>query len=180
MVGQQILALLILGSTPSPAAKLVSERMDTFKLPYRKNVSCVVFKDDNFLIVQGNDWQEDFWKFPQGGVEDGEKLEDTAKRELLEELGTDKFTIIGQSKFTNTYDWSESVLLVTKKWRGQTQTFFAVRFDGNDRDIEIDSEELRRYKWVNKIDLLSHFRDGGENVGNYKSTIKKILREFGK
>ncbi len=154
--------------------------MDKFKLPYRKNVSCVVFKKDKFLVVQGDDWEDDYWKFPQGGVNEGEKLEDTAKRELLEELGIDKFTIIGQSKFTNIYDWSDSVVIKIKKWRGQTQTFFVVRFDGKDDEIKIDPKELKCHKWVKKKDLLSHFKEGGDNVGNYRSTIEKILEEFGK
>ena len=36
-------------------------------LPYRKNVSCILFKDDKYLLVQLADWEENWWKFPQGG-----------------------------------------------------------------------------------------------------------------
>lgn len=55
------------------------------KLPYRDNISCIVFKDDMFLLVQLNDWPKDFWKFPQGGIEQGETEEEAVIRELIEE-----------------------------------------------------------------------------------------------
>jgi 8-oxo-dGTP pyrophosphatase MutT (NUDIX family) len=42
---------------------------DTYKtLPYRDNVACIVFKGDEFLLVQLHLWEPNWWKFPQGGI----------------------------------------------------------------------------------------------------------------
>ena len=54
-------------------------------LPYRKNVSAIVFKDSEFLIVQNLGYKKNEWKFPSGGVEKGETEEQALLRELKEE-----------------------------------------------------------------------------------------------
>lgn len=148
-------------------------------LPYRNNVSCVVFRKDKFLIVQLTDWKENWWKFPQGGVEKDETEAQAVKRELFEELGTRKFEIIGKSKFTNQYDWVEKVIVEHgSKWRGQFQKFFVVEFKGEEEDINIDIDEVRKYKWVDKDTMLKMITDVSNLSGTYKPAIIKVLNEF--
>lgn len=48
------------------------DKLKVANLPYRNNVSCIVFRGDKFLVVQLNDWPENWWKFPQGGIEQDE------------------------------------------------------------------------------------------------------------
>ena len=57
----------------------------------RQAISAVVFKDDKFFMVSGKDWPKGAWCFPQGGVNEKETHIDAVKRELKEELGTEKF-----------------------------------------------------------------------------------------
>ena len=45
---------------------------DVSRLPYRNNVSCILFREDKYLLVQLNEWPEHWWKFPQGGIRKGE------------------------------------------------------------------------------------------------------------
>ena len=65
-------------------------KKEYLKLPYRPNISLVVFKrtssGNQFLLVQLKDWQNNWWKFPQGGIEDGENLMEAGIREFREEL----------------------------------------------------------------------------------------------
>ena len=151
------------------------------KLPYRNNVSCIVFKKNKFLLVQKNNWPENFWKFPQGGMEEGETYKQTAKRELTEELGTDKFRIIALSKYDNRFDWDdEAVRLAGYRWRGQIQKFFLIKFIGDNSDIDLDKDELRQYEWVSQDELYSHIDHDNKNFTNYKNIIEKIVEEFHK
>lgn len=148
-------------------------------LPYRKNVSCITFKKDKFLLIQNNDWQENWWKFPQGGVDNKENIEKAALRELKEELGNDKFRIIKKSKITNKYDWnSKSLELSGYKWRGQIQHYLLVKFTGKEGDIRIDPQEIRQYKWVGLDEIWENIDHENKNFTNYKTTIEKVFQEF--
>lgn len=150
------------------------------KLPYRKNVAGIVIKNDLYLLLQRIDWPDNYWKFPQGGVGENETEKDALKRELIEEIGTDKFKIIGKSVNTNQYDWNDySIKKADFKWRGQSQTFFFVEFLGNDIDINIDKNDIKKYMWVKKEELKKYIDHNDKNFANYFLTIEKILKEFG-
>lgn len=149
------------------------------KLPYRNNISCVIFKEKSFLLVQRVGWPNNWWKFPQGGIDKGESEENAARRELLEELCSEKFKIVAKSTYTNQYDWTDdSVKLASYRWRGQIQKFFLVEFFGTDKDIKINKNEIQQYKWVGLKDILVSIDQDNKNFSNYKNTIEKILREF--
>lgn len=55
------------------------------------------------MLVQLKDWKENWWKFPQGGVDEGETEEEAIKRELFEELNITSFKIIRKTAFINRY-----------------------------------------------------------------------------
>ena len=148
-------------------------------LPYRNNVSLVIFQNNNFLIIQKVGWPDNWWKFPQGGVEDGETEEMAVHREFLEELGNENFKVIAKSSFINKYDWStDSIKKAGYKWRGQTQRFFLLEYLGNDKEIVIDKNEILQYKWVDLKDLFNEIDNNSKDFVNYKDSVKKALLEF--
>ena len=105
------------------------KHMDANKLPLRKNVLGVVFLDDEFLIVQKNIYRENEWAFPGGGVDKGEAEEGALMRELIEELGTDYFEIVGKSKTKHMWDWPMRIIKRRNfEYKGQNASFFYVRF----------------------------------------------------
>jgi putative (di)nucleoside polyphosphate hydrolase len=143
------------------------------KLPYRKNVSGIVFTDSEFLIVQGIGYKKDRWKFPAGGIEEGETKTQALLRELEEELGTTKFKIVSKSKQKYNYNWSKKEIEKQGNgWRGQTQSIFLVEFVGKKPDIKMDPKEIQNYKWIKKEELKKYFK-----FPHQYETFKEAIKE---
>ena len=156
-------------------------QVDISTLPYRNNVSGIVFKNDKFLLVQRAGWPKNWWKFPQGGIDDGEDNETAMQRELVEELGTDKFKILSQSSYTNKYDWDyNSIEKAGFRWRGQFQKYFLVHYLDEDDIIKINPKEIQSFKWVKRNELLRSIDRQEKVFANYKNTIENVLKEFKK
>jgi len=153
--------------------------LDISNLPYRQDVCCVVYKNGEFLLLQDKGWPINWWKFPQGGINVGESIEEAAFRELKEETGNNDFKIIGISKYSNIYDWSEeSLKLAGYRWRSQNQKYLLVEYFGETNDICLDLNETQSYKWVRLGNLWSNIDHSDKDFTNYKDTIEKVLREF--
>lgn len=122
--------------------------------PYRNGVGAVLFNEDGLVFVARRiDTSVDAWQLPQGGVKSGEKRRVAVLRELAEEIGTDKVEIIAKSSRKRCYDLPED--LADKVWRGryrgQKQRWFALRFAGTDKDIDLaasDHPEFDSWRWV--------------------------------
>ena len=103
---------------------------------------------------------------PQGGVEKGEDLHVAALRELSEEIGTNKADMIRIHHTTIKYDFPDHLLdtLLGGQYCGQEQSWVAMRFTGNDDDIDLTADEtpeFRAWKWValdETLDLIVPFK----------------------
>lgn len=137
--------------------------VDRVQLPYRRGVIAIVIDSDNkYLIVQMVDYKETDWRFPGGGIDNGESTKDALIRELKEELGTNNFEIVRKSEIEISYEWPDFVIERQYKkrgvaYRGQKQTQFLVRYLGVKEDIKLDKNELRQIKWVTYDELEDHF-----------------------
>ncbi len=127
-------------------------------LPYRRGVGMMLFNARGEVFVAKRiDTISDAWQMPQGGIDAGEDPRTACMRELHEEIGTDHATILAESAEWYAYDLPDH--LVPKIWkgqyRGQEQKWFALRFDGADSSINIETEhpEFCEWKWV-PIDSL--------------------------
>lgn len=126
--------------------------VDPTTLPYRPCVGVTLFNRQGLVFVARRiDTEMEAWQMPQGGIDEGEEPRVTALRELEEEIGTSKAEIIGESRTWLTYDLPPE--LVGKVWkgryRGQTQKWFAMRFLGDDSDINLETAhpEFCAWKW---------------------------------
>jgi len=92
------------------------------------------------------------WQMPQGGIDPGETPRQAAFRELREEIGTDKAEILGESRVWLKYDLPAELGrgVWGGRYRGQRQKWFAMRFTGDDADIDLatDHPEFDAWKWV--------------------------------
>ena len=84
---------------------------------------------------------EHAWQMPQGGLDDGEEPYECALRELYEETNVRSVEKIGETKGWVTYDLPAHLVGVAWKgrFRGQKQKWFALRFTGEDSDIDVRS-----------------------------------------
>ena len=121
---------------------------------YRACAGIVLFNRDG-LVFAGRriDTSPAAWQFPQGGVRPGEKAADAALRELAEETGTDRATIVDSMECWLTYDLPRDLRasMWGGRYRGQAQKWFLARFDGEDADIDIaagDPPEFDAWQWM--------------------------------
>jgi putative (di)nucleoside polyphosphate hydrolase len=103
------------------------------------------------------------WQMPQGGIDPGETPRQAALRELEEEVGTDNVEIIAETRGWLHYDLPPEVAqgiahargfpngLWGGRYRGQRQKWFAMRFLGQDADIDPaagEHPEFDAWEWV--------------------------------
>ena len=111
-------------------------------------------------VFAGNriDQSVEAWQMPQGGIDEGETPRQACMRELMEELGTDKAEILREHPGWLTYDLPEHLVGVAweGKYRGQRLKWFALRFLGENGDIDIATAhpEFSNWKWVEIGDLV--------------------------
>jgi putative (di)nucleoside polyphosphate hydrolase len=117
-------------------------------LPYRPCVGIMVLNRDGLVwagrrIPIGNseyDGSPQLWQMPQGGIDKGEDPEKAAYRELWEETGMTTVSLIARASDWINYDLPQHLIGVglKGKYRGQTQAWFAFRFEGDDSEIAIN------------------------------------------
>ena len=102
---------------------------------------------DNGRLVGGQHWQ-----MPQGGIDSNEYPLEAAKREVREEIGTNKVRLIYECQEWLSYDFPEQLqsTLWGGRFLGQTQKWFLMEFLGEDKDIDLDVHhpEFVDWKWV--------------------------------
>lgn len=133
---------------------------DVTTLPYRPCAGIMlVNRSGKVFVGQRLDTRTEAWQMPQGGIDDGEEAELAALRELEEETGIARnlVTILARSAEEHFYDLPEELVgkLWHGKWRGQRQTWFLMRFTGEDSDVDIatDHQEFRAWQWIDPQEL---------------------------
>ena len=146
-------------------------------LPLRSGVGIVVLNEKNqVFLAKRIDNPKNFWQMPQGGVDKGEEYYDAAVRELKEETSIKTISLIKEIDDLTTYLLPKHLIgIIWKgKYKGQKQKWFIVRFNGEEREININTKhpEFLDWKWVDIDDLTNQ-------VVEFKVQVyKKIQKEL--
>lgn len=148
-------------------------------LPYRPCAGVMLINAERRVFVgQRLDSVADAWQMPQGGIDPGEDPEAAALRELQEETGIAPHLveIIARSEAEHLYDLPPQLMgkMWKGKYRGQRQSWFAMRFHGSDNDVNIVTEhqEFRAWEWATPESLVERI------VPFKKELYANVLREF--
>ncbi|HRK18985.1 MAG TPA: RNA pyrophosphohydrolase [Hyphomicrobiaceae bacterium] len=112
------------------------------------------------------------WQMPQGGISDGEDPLEAALRELYEETNVQSVEVIGVTDGWLVYEVPTHALGLAMKgrYRGQRQRWFAMRFTGDDAEIDITGTsnghkaEFQAWRWARADDILSSTVDHKRDV----------------
>lgn len=126
-----------------------------------KSAGAIIFRKESFGSAQdggerplflllhypsGLRSQKDYWDFPKGHIEQGESLEDTAKREVEEETG------LKNIEFVNGF---EETIKYFFQWQGNNVLKFVTFYlaETKTEEIIISSEHLG-FKWLSYQEAL--------------------------
>ena len=158
------------------------------QLPYRPCAGlCVLNRTGHVFVGRRSDGPEHVdathvWQMPQGGIDEGEEPYPAALRELYEETSIRSVEKLGEIPDWLIYDIPREIVgqAWKGKYRGQTQKWFALRFVGDDSEINIlnpgdgHEPEFIAWKWEpmkNVPDLVVPFK---------RQTYERVVKEFSK
>ena len=153
---------------------------DKYKnLPLRSGVGIVVLNEKNqVFLAKRIDNPKNFWQMPQGGVDKGEKYYNAALREVKEETSIQTVALIKEIDGLTTYFLPDHLVgIIWKgKYKGQKQKWFVVRFNGEEKEININTKypEFLDWKWVNIDDLTNEIVNFKVHV--YKQIQKELYK----
>jgi putative (di)nucleoside polyphosphate hydrolase len=158
--------------------------IDPNTLPYRPCVGVVLLNGEGKIWIGrrcedliSQEWSKR-WQMPQGGIDHGEDPKAAAARELYEETGVSSVSIVAETKDWIPYDLPpEAVGRAMKgRFRGQRQRWFAMRFTGDEREINLTPQghkpEFDAWRWAGAAEVLD------EIVEFKRAVYAAVLKEF--
>jgi putative (di)nucleoside polyphosphate hydrolase len=153
------------------------------QLPYRPNVGALLFNRAGKLFlarradVPNAEGPAGGWQLPQGGIDANEDPRVAVFRELEEEIGTANAEILAEHPDWLRYDLPPHLVGVALggKYRGQTQKWFALRFLGDDSEIDLTRDpdpEFDAWRWASLADLPAMA------VGFKRAVYEVLARDF--
>ena len=159
---------------------------DYDSLPYRPCAGLTVINRDGLVFIgrrsSGPEHIDEthVWQMPQGGIDEGEDPYEAALRELHEETNIRSVEKLGEVADWIAYDIPRDIVGAAwkGKYRGQKQKWYALRFTGDDSEIDIENPggghkpEFIAWRWE-KMERLP------ELVVPFKRQIyEQVVEEF--
>ena len=143
---------------------------------YRKCVGMMILNANKEILVGRRlDHPSGYWQMPQGGIDENENPKEAVWREMMEEIGTNKAKLIKVSNQWINYDIPSETLKTLPwghKYIGQRQKWFAFEFLGEDKDINVgtDNPEFSEWKWAELDSIV-------DNIVPFKRNVYSVILE---
>lgn len=145
---------------------------------YRPCVGATLINREGLIFAGRRLDTPEAWQMPQGGLDKGETPLEGGLRELREETGVKsaQVEVLAMTEDWVCYDLPEHLLgkVWGGRWRGQKQKWIALRFLGDDSDVDIaqDPAEFAEWRWMKAEDLLAGM------VSFKRPVYEAVLRRF--
>ena len=130
------------------------------KRPYRPCVGIFLINQYRQVFCGRRiDSSAEAWQMPQGGIDPGETAIEACMREMGEEIGTSAAELLSEYEGWLYYDIP--LPLADRLWdgqyKGQKQKWMALRFTGDDADIDINTSnpEFCEWRWLSPNELVN-------------------------
>jgi putative (di)nucleoside polyphosphate hydrolase len=120
---------------------------DRERMPYRDCAGVALFNPEGRVLIGRRkpvdpEDKSEFdapWQMPQGGIDKGEAAAAASRRELFEETSVRSAELLTEAPEWIYYDLPDDALGIALKgkYRGQRQRWFAYRFIGDEREINV-------------------------------------------
>jgi putative (di)nucleoside polyphosphate hydrolase len=155
-------------------------------LPYRPCAGIMLLNRDGLVFIGRRSSGPEHidathgWQMPQGGIDEDEDPYQAALRELYEETNIRSVQKLGEIADWLAYDIPREIIGEAwgGKYRGQKQKWYALRFTGEDSEIDISNPagthdpEFIAWRWVAMGKLA-------ELVVPFKQkTYERVIKEF--
>lgn len=161
--------------------------LKAFKLRYgadsglfRPNIAfCIVNAANELLLVKQPLSTSPYWQLPQGGVKVGETAAATVRRELGEELGLKKFSLLLIKNSRLRYRWPLPLQLQgnvqeKSKYIGQEQDLAIIKIDERRINLQPDLGEIGAVCWVKSHDFINQLQPRRRRLG--KLVLAELAR----
>lgn len=128
---------------------------------YRDCVRIIIRKGD--LVLLGERLYSDntlmYYEFPGGGIEEGDSVEDTVKKESLEEVGMVVDNVVSLD-LRYTYDISYNNQSRARKYKGGRDEWYVCDFVREDHSVHGKEGDALPYRWVPIDKVIDLIRNG--------------------